>query len=168
MKSMLVNLVVNNIVPKFPNALRVAFYKRLGLSNSEQIRRNVYIQNIKALSLGKNAFINSFCKLYNGFDSTGQNGRITIGSNVTIGYGVSIITTTHKIGDVSQRADYSDIKYLPVKIEDGTWICANCTILPGVKIGAGCVIAAGSVVISDCEENCMVEILREKLKTFKL
>ena len=155
MKSVLINHIANNIAPKSPRAIRVALYKRLGLINSEEIRKNVFIQNIKALSLGKNTFINSFCKFYNGFDSTGKNGKITIGSNVTVGYGVSIFTTTHIIGSATHRADYNDIKYLPVNIEDGTWICANCTILPGVRIGRGCVIAAGSVVISDCESYCM-------------
>lgn len=155
MKAVFINYIANNIAPKSPRAIRVGLYKRLGLENSEEIRKGVFVQNIRALSLGDNTFINSFCKFYNGFDSNGQNGRIEIGSNVTIGYGVSIFTTTHQIRGGTQRADYSDIKYLSVEIGDGTWICANCTILPGVKIGKGCVIAAGSVVISDCEDNCM-------------
>ena len=36
-----------------------------------------------------------------------------------------------------------------IKIEDNVWIGANCIILPGVKIGAGSVISAGSVVPKD-------------------
>ena len=36
------------------------------------------------------------------------------------------------------------------------WVAANSTILPGVKIADGCVIAAGSVVTSDCDvENSL-------------
>ncbi|MCR4913326.1 MAG: acyltransferase [Lactobacillus sp.] len=42
---------------------------------------------------------------------------------------------------------------MPVKIDDGCWIGANVTILPGVHIGKGCVIGAGAVVNKDCEPN---------------
>ena len=37
----------------------------------------------------------------------------------------------------------------PVAIGDNVWIGANCIILPGVTVGSGSVIAAGSVVTSD-------------------
>ena len=37
----------------------------------------------------------------------------------------------------------------------GTWIGANAIVLPGVRIGEGCVIAAGSVVVNDCEDNSL-------------
>jgi acetyltransferase-like isoleucine patch superfamily enzyme len=58
---------------------------------------------------------------------------------------------SHVIGESRQRAGknvYSDIK-----VGAGTWIGANVVVLPGVTIGSGCVIAAGSVVIEDCEDN---------------
>lgn len=37
----------------------------------------------------------------------------------------------------------------PVVIEDSVWIGANCLVLPGVRIGRGSIIAAGSVVVKD-------------------
>lgn len=40
-------------------------------------------------------------------------------------------------------------------IENDVWIGMNCTILKGVKIGSGSIVAAGSVVISDIESNCL-------------
>jgi len=40
-----------------------------------------------------------------------------------------------------------------VTIGNGCWICTRAIILPGVKIGDGCIIAAGSVVTEDCEPN---------------
>lgn len=155
MRAIYINTLANGVAAKSPLKIRTYIYQKLGLQNCEEIRKNVYIQNIKALRIGKNSFINSGTKIYNGFDSRGRNGLVTVGSNVTIGYGVSIFSTTHKIGRTDQRADFNEVVYKSVEIEDGTWICANCTILPGVKIGQGCVIAAGAVVISDCEENCL-------------
>ena len=41
----------------------------------------------------------------------------------------------------------------PVNIGNGCWICANVTILPGVIIGDGCVIGAGSVVTRNIPAN---------------
>ena len=43
----------------------------------------------------------------------------------------------------------------PVIIEDFVWIGANCLILPGVRIGRGSVIAAGSVVTKDVPAMCL-------------
>ncbi|WJH37282.1 hypothetical protein N6H14_05985 [Paenibacillus sp. CC-CFT747] len=39
---------------------------------------------------------------------------------------------------------------LPIVIGDGVWIGTRATVLPGVRIGDGSVIAAGAVVTKDC------------------
>jgi acetyltransferase-like isoleucine patch superfamily enzyme len=44
----------------------------------------------------------------------------------------------------------------PIIIEDNVWICANSIILPGVHIGCGSIIAAGSVVTKDVPPFVMV------------
>ena len=63
----------------------------------------------------------------------------------------ALLTSTHKIGDANRRAKESYGK--PITIGDATWVGANVTIQPGVTMGSGCIIAAGSVVIKDCESN---------------
>lgn len=40
-------------------------------------------------------------------------------------------------------------------IENGCWIGANVTVLPGVTIKSGTIVAAGAVVVRDCEGNCI-------------
>nr|WP_304437690.1 DapH/DapD/GlmU-related protein [Frigoribacterium sp. Leaf44] len=42
---------------------------------------------------------------------------------------------------------------MPVTIEDGCWIGANVTILPGVTLGRGSVVGAGSVVTKSYPPN---------------
>lgn len=70
---------------------------------------------------------------------------VTIGDNVFIGPNVSIYTITHAL-DIPQR-NAGMMQARPVTIGDNVWICGNCVILPGVTIGDGCVIGAGSVVV---------------------
>lgn len=43
----------------------------------------------------------------------------------------------------------------PIVIGDNVWIGANCIIMPGVSIGEGSVIAAGSVVVKDVPSLCI-------------
>jgi maltose O-acetyltransferase len=40
----------------------------------------------------------------------------------------------------------------PVEISDNVWIGSRATILPGVHIGEGAVVAAGAVVIRDVKD----------------
>nr|WP_243895920.1 acyltransferase [Paenibacillus sp. F411] len=60
-------------------------------------------------------------------------------------------TDTHEIGTSDERG--GERKLLPIKVDDGCWIGARVTILPGVTVGQGCIIAAGAVVTKDCEPN---------------
>jgi maltose O-acetyltransferase len=73
---------------------------------------------------------------------------ITIGDRCDLAMGVLLATSTHHIGPPRRRAGPS--KRAPIVIEDGVWIGARAVILPGVRIGSGTIIAAGSVVTSDC------------------
>jgi maltose O-acetyltransferase len=73
-----------------------------------------------------------------------------------VGFGpeVMILTTTHEVGPSARRSGAP--RQLPVRIGEGAWVGARCTILPGVTIGPGAIIAAGSVVNKDVPANTMV------------
>lgn len=76
---------------------------------------------------------------------------VTVGQRVFIGPEAMFLTGTHPIGTSHQRAEPT--VHHPISIGDGSWIGARATILPGVTIGEGCVIAAGAVVTKDCAPN---------------
>ncbi len=75
---------------------------------------------------------------------------LTIGNNVIFGPEPAIFTGNHRIdivgrfmSDVHEKLPEND---MPVTIEDDVWVGARVTILKGVTIERGCVVAAGSVV----------------------
>ncbi len=79
---------------------------------------------------------------------------ITIGDQVAFGHQVVVLTSSHEVGPPSQRAAALYTK--SVTIGDGAWLGARCTILPGVHVGAGAIVAAGAVVNRDIPANTMV------------
>ncbi len=79
--------------------------------------------------------------------------RIRIGSGVIFGPQVAIITGNHNTGDLDKRMfDVTDKRPFDdedVTIEDDVWIGFRATVLKGVRVGTGSVIAAGAVVTRD-------------------
>ena len=94
------SFIVHSVAPAMPSRICSSLYRWVGLNNCDNVRNNTYIQNIDAIFIGKNSFINKFCKVYNGFDGSNPHSHVQIGNNVTIGYGTTIITSTHSIGGV--------------------------------------------------------------------
>ena len=87
-----------------------------------------------------------------GINSTVQ-GNVDIGNNVMVGPEVYIYTQNH----CHQRTDIPMIMQgyeaeKKVAIHDDVWIGARVIILPGVTIGRGCIIGAGSIVTKDIPE----------------
>jgi maltose O-acetyltransferase len=99
------------------------------------------------LEIGEMTFINVGC-------SFELSNRIVVGDHVALGHEVRILTSTHDLGPRSQRA--GGLTTAPVSIQRGAWVGSRTLILPGVTIGAGAVIAAGSVVSRDVAPNTLV------------
>lgn len=79
---------------------------------------------------------------------------ISIGNHVSIGQDCLIVTKSHEIGGPEHRA--STHSTAPVAIGDGAWLAARVTILPGVTVGSGAIVAAGAVVREDVAPNTAV------------
>jgi maltose O-acetyltransferase len=79
---------------------------------------------------------------------------IHIGNHVNIGPQIMLITGTHHVGTSEKRS--GALKPSPIHIGDGVWIGARVTLLPGVKVGSGAVIGAGSMVNRDVPPDRIV------------
>lgn len=68
-------------------------------------------------------------------------------------------------GGLNINQTYSNRKHFKKKIiiEDGVWLGSGCQILPGVRIGRGSIIAAGSVVTKNVPPFSIVKGIPAKL-----
>jgi acetyltransferase-like isoleucine patch superfamily enzyme len=77
-------------------------------------------------------------------------GDIRIGSHCQIAQFCTLVASNHTTETTEYMTDAPlDISKTSIVIEDDVWIGANSAILPGVTIGRGAVIGAGSVVTRD-------------------
>lgn len=84
-------------------------------------------------------------------------GEVHIGDNVMMGPECLILTRNHAFSDTTvpmNTQGYGEVK--PVYIGNDVWIGQRVTILPGVHVGDGAIIGAGSIVTHDVEPYAIV------------
>lgn len=97
--------------------------------------------------IGRESHLGAFCYVNARF------GSVVLGDHVAVGPGTKIIAYSNhyargaKVTEERQVAD--------VGIGDNVFVGANCTILPGTRIGHNVVVAAGAVVRGDLESNAI-------------
>lgn len=111
-----------------------------GMGENSMINPPFFCDYGSHIFVGKNFFANYHCTIL-------DVARVEIGDNVFLGPNVSIYTAGHPIHPDSRNSAY---EYgLPVRVGNNVWIGGNTAVLPGVTIGDGAVIGAGSVVTRD-------------------
>lgn len=115
------------------------------LPESTTVLPPLYIDYGMPVNIGERCFIQQCCTFFG-------RGGIEIGNDVFIGPKVNLITINHDVNPDNRSATYGR----RIVIEDKVWIGINSTILPGVKIGYGAIVGAGSVVTKDVEPMTIV------------
>tara|TARA_B100000780_G_scaffold254099_1_gene202024 strand:+ start:16512 stop:17135 length:624 start_codon:yes stop_codon:yes gene_type:complete len=115
------------------------------VGNSTNFLLGLEFRNSKNIYVGNNCVVNKNVLL------DGRGGELIIGNNVDIAQETNIWTLEHNVHD-----DYHSSTGADVTIEDYVWIASRVTILPGVKIGRGAVVASNSVVTKDVEPMTIV------------
>ena len=125
------------------------------IGNDVHIDIDFHCEYGKHIHIGNKVIINMNCTFV-------DNNIIEIGNHVLIASNVQIYTATHSTV-ASERVnleskageEFCRTYALPIKIEDHVWIGGGTIILPGVTIGKGSVIGAGSVVTRSIPANCV-------------
>ena len=137
-RAALLNLVVNRI--PFVG-LRMRAYARAGVplaaAAETPVMLGAEVWSPRELSIGARTIVGRRCVL-------DARGGIAIGSDVNIGSDTILMTAKHEVQDPDFTASYA-----PIAIGDRVWIALRATVLGGVTIGEGAVVAAGAVVTRD-------------------
>lgn len=142
--------IVNKISCLLPETRAFGFkrtlYRWAGAKIGKDVRicSSVKILGVGVLSINDNTWVGPGVII-------SCSSKITIGANCDIAPCVYIGDGTHKIMADGERVA-GDAVTDNIIIGDGSWICVNATILPGVSIGRKCVVAAGAVVTSGSED----------------
>lgn len=93
--------------------------------------------------------------------------EVTIGNGVRIGRNVSIRDWNGPHVIINDRY----VNHAPVHIEDHVWLCTGCSVMPGVTIGEGSVVAAGSIVTRSVPPRSLVggapaKVIKENIEWY--
>ena len=135
------NMIIFRLLPETSCfALKRGLLRLAGakIGRNVHICSSVHIMGCGELVIGDDVWIG-----HEVFISTTS--RVEIGNYVDIAPMVYIGTGTHRIDTEGLHAAGEGISG-DIKIEDGVWLCARSTLLPGVVIGKNSVVAAGAVV----------------------
>ncbi|OTB17915.1 hypothetical protein K445DRAFT_9766 [Daldinia sp. EC12] len=91
------------------------------------------------VAVGSNVFININCTI---IDTC----KVYIGSRTLVGPNVSFFSGTHPLDPDLRNGTNGPELGKPITIGSDCWIAGNVIILPGVTVGDGCTVGAGSVV----------------------
>ena len=108
------------------------------------IRAPFYCDYGYNISIGEGSFVNFDCVFL-------DLAPIRIGRNTLIGPKVQLLTPHHPL-DPAQRATGREAGK-PITIGDNCWLGGGVIVCPGVRIGDGAIIGAGSVVTRDIPAN---------------
>lgn len=101
------------------------------------------------LTIGDGTWVGPFCIFF-----VNENSHINIGNRCDIAPEVSFVTGSHKISSKDRRAGLGTVA--SISVGNGCWIGTRATILPGVSVGEGAIVAAGAVVVKDVPPNTLV------------
>lgn len=98
----------------------------------------------------------------------GCSGYIEIGNNVMMGPRVNLMAENHNFDRTDLSMKEQGVTRSFIKIEDDCWLGVNSTVVAGVTIGKGSIVAAGAVVTKDVPPYSIVagvpaRILRSRL-----
>ena len=154
-------------------------YKKIRFYFQKKFNKTKYLRGQKKYNLGKRSYIAENSRIAHKDTTVGK--FCSIAGHVTIGLGRKDLTTlsthgfqyTHKDerlwGDLVTPIENVIEPYItkPNKIGNDCWICHASTIMDGIEIGDGAVVAAGAIVTKDVPPYAVVAGVPAKVVKYR-
>lgn len=135
----------------------ITFGNNVGIGSFSQIVVATSLNQIgNSIIIGNNVGIGEFAYL-------GGAGSLTIGDECIVGQYFSCHPENHITTDLNTSIRHQGVTRKGIKIGKNCWIGSKVTILDGVEIGDGCIIAAGAVVNKSFPANSVIGGVPAKL-----
>lgn len=145
-----IKCTLSGVPGRFGSFLRVRLYGFGAVGRDVFIGEGFWAEYPGNISFGDSVGLNRGCFINAG-------GGVTIEEWALIGPNVTIYSQSHDIdGDPDVPLALQGDVRAPVRIARGAWLGANSTILMGVTVGEGAVVAAGAVVTKDVPPRTVV------------
>jgi acetyltransferase-like isoleucine patch superfamily enzyme len=160
-----ITFYLTNIYRKF--FLRV-MYPGLQIDRQSKVEKNCKIVCVDGgnmiiknshISMGAHLFADENALLEIEGSSVGRYTHIVAKQSITIKSGVAIAEMVvirdqdHAIDPRNKGLGFSTYNIAPIFIDENSWIASKATILKGVNVGKGCIIAASAVVTKSVPSN---------------
>jgi len=138
---------------------------RLGITMGNNVGIGAYSRVVVAttldqageyIAIGNHVGIGEFAYL-------GGAGGLSIGNDCIIGQYFSCHPENHRFTDMSKPIRLQGVTRSGISIGKNCWIGSKVTVLDGVTLGNGCVVAAGAVVNKSFPDNCIIGGVPAKL-----
>lgn len=132
-------------------AIKAWYLRRHGAEVGKDflMERAVIIKGAGELKIGDHVGIGSFSLLTCA-------GGVTIEDYVMISTGCRVISSNHRVPPVGEEARFAGHRNARVHLKRGCWLATNAIVLPGVTVGEGAVVIAGSLVTKNVPDYAFV------------
>ncbi|RYE42816.1 MAG: acyltransferase [Hyphomicrobiales bacterium] len=124
--------------------------KLAGMGRGSKISSRCVIYRASRVSLGEHVSLNDFVHIWGA-------GGVQIGDHSLVAAHVTLTSQSHDAAALAKGKLYRETTDdAPIVVGRNVWICSNATVLPGVTIGDGSIVAAGAVVTKDVPPGVLV------------
>lgn len=128
-------------IVNYYNYSHVTPMRSVSFAGSRNVSPDAVFQNPESIIIGHRVRIGSRCHLWAG----PGNGRITIGDDVLFGPEVMLTAASYR-HDLGHPVTDQPMAEADIEIGNDVWLATRVVVLPGTRLGDGCIVAAGTVV----------------------
>ena len=131
-------------IVNYYNYSHVAPLRSVRFAGARNVSPDSVFQNPERIEIGHRVRIGSRCHLWAG----PQVGRIIIGDDALFGPEVMLTAATYR-HDLGSPVTEQPMAEGDIVIGNDVWLATRAVVLPGTRLGDGCIVAAGAVVRGD-------------------